>query len=66
MKIVIDRARCAGHARCASVAPELFPLNDDGYIDTDGFDAPPGQEERAARGARACPERIITIVDGAR
>ena len=63
MKIVIDRARCVGHARCASVAPELFALNDDGYIVTDGFDVPAGREALASRGARACPERIITVVN---
>ncbi|HEY2659733.1 MAG TPA: ferredoxin [Caulobacteraceae bacterium] len=63
MKIVVDRSRCAGHARCAAAAPELFALDENGYVATNGFDVPPGQEERAARGARACPERIITIVD---
>ena len=63
MKIMIDRARCAGHARCAAVAPELFPLNDDGYINSDGFTPSPDQEALARRGARACPERIITIVE---
>jgi ferredoxin len=63
MRIVIDRSRCAGHARCASVAPALFRLDDDGYIAIDGFEVPPGQEALAARGARACPERIITVVD---
>jgi len=63
MKIVIDRERCVGHARCAAVAPELYMLNDEGYIDSDGFDVPPGQELMARRGARACPEKIIQVVE---
>ena len=61
MKIVIDREKCVGHARCASVASNLFPLDADGYIASDGFEVPKGQEESARKGARACPERVITV-----
>jgi ferredoxin len=61
MKIRIDKASCVGNARCAAVAPELFPLDDNGYIQVDVIDVPPGMEEDARRGAAACPERIILI-----
>lgn len=63
MKIRIDKAGCVGNARCAAVSVELFPLDDEGYIATDGFDVPKGMEELARRGARACPERIIVAED---
>ena len=33
------------------------------HLKVDGFDVPPGEEEAARRGARACPERIIFIVE---
>lgn len=65
MKIRIDKARCAGNARCAAVSEKLFPLDDDGYIAVDEIDVPPGMEALARRGARACPERIIVIEDDA-
>jgi ferredoxin len=61
MKIRIDKAACAGNARCAAVAPELFPLDENGYIQVEEIEVPPGQEALARRGARACPERIIVI-----
>jgi ferredoxin len=61
VKIRIDKGSCVGNARCAAVAPELFPLNDDGYIATELIDVPPGMEEDARRGAAACPERIILV-----
>ena len=61
MKIRIDKSACVGNARCAAVSAELFPLNDEGYIATDGFDVPKGMEQLARRGARACPERIIAV-----
>ena len=63
MKIAINREKCVGHARCNAVAPDLFPLNDDGFIDSDGFDVPEGQEDAARKGAKACPERIIRTID---
>jgi ferredoxin len=63
MKIRIQRSACVGNARCAAVSPELFPLNDEGYIATDGFDVPPGMEQLARRGARACAERVITVIE---
>jgi ferredoxin len=63
MKIVINRAVCSGHARCNAAAPELFELNDEGYVASDGFDVRPGDEAAARRGARACPERAIKVID---
>ena len=63
MKIRIDKARCVGNARCAAVSETLFPLDEDGYIALSEIDVPPGQEQLARRGARACPERIIVIED---
>lgn len=63
MKIRIDKARCVGNARCAAVSEQLFPLNEDGYIAVAEIEVPPGMEQLARRGARACPERIIVIED---
>lgn len=65
MKIEINREKCVGHARCAAVAGDLYPLDDDGYIATTGFTPPVDLEALAARGARACPEKIITVVQDA-
>ena len=63
MKIRIDKERCVGNARCWAVAPELYPLDDEGYIAVEDIDVPAGQEELAIRGARACPERVIEIIE---
>lgn len=61
MKLLIKKSACAGHARCAAVSEELFPLDDDGYIAVEEIDVPAGQEELARKGAAACPERIIVV-----
>jgi ferredoxin len=61
MKIRVNKPECVGHARCAAIAPDIFVLDDNGYIAVDSIDVPPGREALARRGARACPERILTI-----
>lgn len=63
MKIRIEKAKCVGNARCHAVAEDLYPLDDDGYIAVEGFTVPQGQEAMARRGARACPERIIYVLE---
>jgi len=62
MKILADRKRCAGHARCAAVS-ELFELDPNGYIGFDEKSVPPGLEAQAQRGVRACPERALKLID---
>ena len=63
MKIRIDKAACVGNARCWAVSEALFPLDDDGYIDVEEFEVPSGMEDLARRGARACPERVIQVIE---
>lgn len=63
MKIRIDKQRCVGNARCWALAPDLYPLDDEGYIAVEEVEVPAGDEELARRGARSCPERVIEIVE---
>ena len=66
MKVIVNHAACVGHARCQHVAATLYTLDDNGYIASSSFDVPAGDEALARRGARACPERALTVVeDGA-
>ncbi len=63
LKIAIDREKCVGHGRCAAVAPGVFPLDAQGFISITEVIVNGEQERVARRAARACPERIIEIVD---
>ncbi|SEG88495.1 ferredoxin [Thermomonospora echinospora] len=62
MKIVVDQSKCCGHARCNAFAPDLFELDDLGYVAVSEVEVPAGMEEAAQTGAGACPERAITIL----
>ncbi|MFJ1969454.1 ferredoxin [Streptomyces sp. NPDC087903] len=61
MKISVDTTACSGHARCAAAAPELFRLDDDGYVLPVEGEVPKDLEEAARDGELACPERAITL-----
>lgn len=63
MKVRIDKKQCVGNARCQAIAPQLYPLDEDGYIDTSGFDVGEGEEKAALNGAKSCPERIIFVIE---
>jgi ferredoxin len=63
MRIKVDTGLCSGHARCVAVAPDVYVLNDDGYNVTPEIEVAKGREEQARRGARACPELAITVVE---
>jgi ferredoxin len=66
MKIFVDQSRCQGHARCAAIAPELYRLDEQGYNRMEPFEVPVGLEDKAAKGARACPEAAIKVIRDAR
>lgn len=63
MRIRMVEGKCNGHARCAAVAPDVFLLNDDGYLEMAEQPVATDDEAHARRGARACPERAIIILD---
>ena len=63
MKIIVDIRNCAGHARCNAVAPDIFELDGNGYIAFSEKSIAPDMEAMARRGSRACPERVIKVVD---
>ena len=61
MKVLVDVAKCQGHARCVAVAADLFELNSDGFNDRPVWPVPEGQEALARRAVNACPERVLRL-----
>jgi len=61
MKVLVNHELCQGHARCYALAPEVFDLDDDGYIRPGDIDVPEAHEALALRAVRACPECALTL-----
>ena len=63
MRAICDKSICQGHGRCEAMAPEVYTLDDNGYLDIEDIEVPAGLEDQAKLGAASCPEEAITIVE---
>jgi ferredoxin len=66
VRIRADNSLYSGHARCAAVAPEIFTLNDEGYVAFSEKTVPADVAALAGRGADACAERALRLVENGR
>lgn len=62
MKILIDRDRCEGNARCVQLAPAVFRVDDQDQVQIIGT---PALEQRAAVEAAVarCPRQALMLDD---
>ena len=60
MRVEVDFNLCTDHHQCVMTAPDLFRVDENGYL---AFDANPDESLRSAAEAAAdgCPEQAITV-----
>lgn len=63
MKVRLERAKCAGHAQCYAVDPNLFPIDDDGYSTLEPHAVDPADAKAIRDGVASCPELALIIED---
>lgn len=63
MKVRLDRSKCAGHAQCYAVDPDLFPIDDEGFSILEPHVVASGDEQITRDGVAACPELALIIED---
>jgi ferredoxin len=61
MLIRVDSEICRGHARCNAAAPDIYPLDDDGYCAITELTVTSENNERALDGVNSCPEGAIRV-----
>ena len=61
MRVHVDNSRCAGHAQCWAVDPDLFPLDDSGYSTLQDHEVKPEDESKTREGVAACPEMALIL-----
>ena len=64
LRLRVDQEKCQGHARCKSLAPELFKLDEYGnaHVIGDGT-VPEGLEDKAWLAKANCPEIAIDVIE---
>jgi ferredoxin len=60
-EVRIERERCTGHARCHAVAPELFPIDELGFVEIDSRPLLDADLVPATAASDVCPELAITV-----
>jgi ferredoxin len=64
LRLRVDHEKCQGHARCKSLAPELFDLDQYGNAHEVGDGAvPAGLEDKAWLAKANCPEIAIEVTE---
>ncbi|MGC0421370.1 ferredoxin [Embleya sp. AB8] len=62
MRVHVNGEGCMGHSMCSALASEVYTVTDEGFNEMGEFEVDPTRRAAALRGARACPEKAITIV----
>ncbi len=63
MKIQVDPEKCQAHNRCFMACPEVYKTDEQGYAYVEDGEITQALREAARRGAEACPEQAITVVE---
>ncbi|MGV0715565.1 ferredoxin [Mycolicibacterium sp. XJ662] len=61
MKVTIDDGRCQGHARCVTICPDVFGMDDDGRGLVLDSDVPERLKDEVDEAVLACPESAIAV-----
>src|SRR5260221_12961435 len=65
LRLHVDQEKCQGHARCKSLAPELFDLDEFGNAHERGDGSvPAGLEDKTWVPRSQCPENAIQNTQG--
>ena len=61
MKIKVDFDLCESNALCEGIAPDVFELDDDDYLQLKTEEATPDNIEVVRRAVASCPRAAISI-----
>ena len=61
MKIRLDGARCTGHGRCYTLAPNVFDADDEGHCMLRAPEVAPAHEREARVAVLNCPEDALEL-----
>jgi len=63
MKIRVDFDLCESNAMCEALAPDVFELDDDDFLQLNTDEVTPENEQRVRQAVAACPRAAISLVE---
>jgi ferredoxin len=64
MKVKVDFDRCQSNALCEALAPEVFEVDDDDYLQVLREEVDGDALEPVRRAVAACPTQAISLLEG--
>lgn len=61
MYVDVDLSTCEGHGLCEQTAPDIYEVDDEGFVHLRVTGIDTSQEPAAEAGARVCPVAALTI-----
>ena len=61
MKIVVDFDLCRGHGECEGEAPEVFQVDDKGFLTVLQENPPEELREKVERAVKYCPTMALKL-----
>lgn len=63
MKIKVDFDLCESNAMCEALAPDVFELDDDDFLQLNTDEVTDENRQRVQQAVAACPRAAISIVE---
>ena len=63
MRITVDFDLCESNALCEALAPDVFELDDDDFLQLRAEETSPENLEAVKRAVAACPRAAISLED---
>ncbi len=63
MKIKVDFDLCESNAMCEALAPDVFELDDDDFLQLNTDEVTDENQQRVQQAVAACPRAAISIVE---
>lgn len=65
MKIKVDFDLCESNAMCEALAPDMFRIDDDDFLQVDDPRVTDENRDRVQQAVAACPKSALSIVEEA-
>jgi ferredoxin len=62
----VDRNKCCGYGMCAELCPDVFSLDENGFVVANMTEIPEELMESAEEAVYCCPEDVLKITKSAR
>ncbi len=63
MKVKADFDLCESNAICVGIAPDVFEVDDDDYLQILTDEVTPENEARVRQAVASCPKAALSLVD---